>query len=109
MTEAQIQKAVFAQLRQRAMPGVVAWAVPNNPQGRRTPGFLAGVSDVHILHRGKFYAMELKKHGGRPSEEQLEYISRVNAADGFAFLAEGLDEAICGMEAWGLLRGAAWA
>lgn len=107
MTEAEIQRAVFAEIASRGMPGVVAWAVPNNREARRTVGFKAGVSDVNAVHRGKFYAMELKKDGGRPSQEQLEYIAAINIAGGYAFVAEGRDQAIACLEAWGLLRKAA--
>lgn len=107
MTEAEIQKDVFANLRQRAMPGAVFWHVPNDPGSRRKSGYRAGVSDVCILHRGKFYAMELKKDGGRASEEQLAFASDVNNAGGYAFVAEGRDEAIACLEAWGILRRAA--
>lgn len=107
MTEAEIQRAVFAEIASRGMPGVVAWAVPNNPMSRRTVGFKAGVSDVNAVHRGKFYAMELKKDGGRASQEQLEFIAAINTAGGYAFVAEGRDQAIACLEAWGLLRKAA--
>lgn len=107
MTEAEIQRGVFAEIRARGMPGVVAWAVPNNPMSRRTVGFRRGAHDVHALHRGKFYTVELKKDGGRPSEEQLEFRDDINNAGGFSVIAEGLPEAICILESWGLLRKAA--
>ncbi len=89
------------------MPGVVVWAVPNNREARRTVGFRAGVSDVNAVHRGRFYAVELKKDGGRASQEQLEFVAAINTAGGYACVAEGLPEAICILESWGLLRKAA--
>jgi len=104
LSEAQIQRAVFAEIAARRMPGVEAWAVPNNRDARRTVGFRAGVSDVNAVHRGKFYAMELKKDGGRASQEQLEFVAAINCAGGYAFVAEGRDQAIACLEAWGLLR-----
>jgi len=107
LTEAEIQRAVFAEIRSRGMPGVVAWPVPNNREARRTVGFRAGVHDVHALHRGKFYTIELKKDGGRPSEEQLEFRDAVNSAGGFSVIAEGLPEALAILEAWNLVRRAA--
>ena len=107
MTESQIQKAVFDNLKSRAMPGVVFWHVPNDPSSRRKSGYRAGVSDVNALHRGKFYAMELKKDGGRASQEQLEFIAAINTAGGYAFVAEGRDQAIACLEAWGIIRKAA--
>ncbi len=106
--EGEIQKAVFAHLRKRGMPGLVAWHCPNGPEARRKSGYLAGVSDVNAVHRGKFYALELKKaKGGVPSEDQLKFVSDINGAGGYACVAEGLPEAICILESWGLLRKAA--
>jgi translation initiation factor IF-2 len=106
--EGAIQKAVFESLRKRGVPGVVAWHCPNGPDARRKSGYLAGVSDVNAVHRGKFYALELKKaKGGVPSEDQLKFVSDINAAGGYAVVAEGLDEALAILEAWNLIRRAA--
>lgn len=106
--EGEIQKAVFAHLKDRGAPGVVFWHCPNDKAARRKSGFRAGVSDVNAVHRGKFYAVELKKaKGGVPSEDQLEFVSDINAAGGYAVVAEGLPQALACLEAWGLIRKAA--
>lgn len=105
--EGAIQKAVFESLRKRGVPGVVAWHCPNGPEARRKAGYLAGVHDVNALHKGKFYTVELKVIGGRPSEDQLKYRDDINNAGGYSVIAEGLDEALAILEAWGLLRKAA--
>ena len=104
MTEAQIQRAVFENLKSRAFPSVVFWHCPNGPDSRRKSGYLAGVADVNAVHRGKFYGIELKKTGGRATEEQLEWRDRIKAAGGYAVVAEGLDEALAILEAWNLIR-----
>lgn len=104
MTEGEIQKAVFAQLKSRPMPGVVAWHHPNHPSSRRKSGYLAGVADVCAVHLGKFYAIELKADGGRASDDQLKFRDNINGTEGYAVVAEGLDQAICILEEWGLLR-----
>lgn len=101
MTEAQIQRALIDLLTKA---GVFCFPVPNNPRGRRTVGFKAGIPDVWAVHDGKVFALELKTETGRPSEEQMETVSRINEAGGFATIAEGLDKAIAICEAWGLLR-----
>jgi hypothetical protein len=101
LSEAQIQKAVFAHLKQR---GALAWHVPNGPDARRKSGYLEGCPDVHVLHKGRFYAIELKADGGRATEAQLEVMSRINRAGGFSYVAEGLDEAIRGLDLWGILK-----
>lgn len=103
--EGEIQKAVFNELRSRAMPSAVYWHCPNDKRSRRKSGYRAGVSDVAIVYRGKFYAIELKKaKGGVASDDQLKFVSDINNAGGFAFVAEGLDQAIAGLVAWGIIR-----
>lgn len=105
MTEAEIQKAVFAEIAARKMPSVVAWHPPNDRASRTKSGFRAGVSDVNAVYRGRFYALELKKaKGGVPSEDQMKFVSDINMAGGYACIAEGLPQAICILENWGLLR-----
>ncbi len=107
LSESEIQRAVFEHLRERSMPGVEYWHVPHNQTSRRHSGYRAGVSDINAVHRGKFYALELKKPGGRASQEQLEFVAAINTAGGYACVAEGLPEALCILESWGLLRKAA--
>lgn len=114
--EQQIHKAVVQHLRQRGQPGLLWWHTNNNihMRGRRGHiqgaikrglGVRAGVSDILALHRGKFFALELKVPGGRPTEDQLAFHSDVRANGGFTCVAEGLDEALRSLETWGLLRG----
>ncbi len=113
-----IHKAVADHLRQRGAPGMLFWHTPNGARmpGRRGHvqgaiakglGVRAGVSDILALHNGKFFAMELKAPGGRPTEEQLRFIDEVRANGGYTCVAEGLDSALRTLEAWGLVRGQA--
>lgn len=114
--EQKIHKAIAAHLRQRGAPGILWWHTPNGAHvpGRRgrvqggiqkAMGVRAGVSDIVALHKGRFFALELKVPGGQPTELQLEFISAVRANGGFACVAEGLDQAISALEMWGLVRG----
>jgi hypothetical protein len=111
-SEQAIQRAVCEHLRQRSASGVVWWHTPNG--GRRSPveaaifaglGVRAGVSDLILLRHGKAFALELKTERGRPSAAQMQFISEFRAAGGEASIANGLDEAMRLLEAWGLLRG----
>ena len=104
LTEAQIQKAVFQQLRARAKPGAVFWHVPNGPESRRKAGFLEGVHDVHIFYRKELFTIELKTPTGRPSEAQLRFRDNINEQGGFAFVSDGLDPAISALRLWGIIR-----
>jgi hypothetical protein len=118
--EQDIHKAVAAHLRQRGAPGLVWWHTPNGAMlgGKRSRkgiaiqgsimkglGVRAGVSDILALYRGKFFALELKAEGGRPTEDQLAFHSEVKANGGFTCVADGLDRALRALEMWGLLRG----
>lgn len=109
--EQAIQRAIFAHIRARGVRGLVAFHCPNG--GARRPaeaaifkslGVRAGVSDVIALYNGNFYALELKADNGRATEAQMEFISDVNSAGGFAVIAEGLDPALRILETWGLLK-----
>lgn len=107
MTESEIQKHVFAEIAMRKFPGVVAWHCPNGPEARRKSGYLAGVSDVNAVHRGKFYALELKTEEGEASDDQERYLAHVRCAGGHGYVSHGLDDAIEWLVAQGLLRRAA--
>lgn len=110
--EQQIQKALVQHLKARAWPDVAWWSTPNG--GWRTPvegailkatGVQPGFPDMCFLLAGKLYALELKAEGGRPTENQLAWLDRINKAGGFACIAEGLDRAIACLETWGILKG----
>jgi hypothetical protein len=116
--EQDLQKAVVQHLRVRAAPGCVWFHVPNQGTigGRHAAriggilkgmGVRPGVADLILLHKGTFFALELKAEFGRTSEQQLKFLQDVNAADGFAAVAEGLDAALKSLEMWGCLRGKA--
>lgn len=120
--EAQVQRALCQHLDIRGVPGLVWFAVPNgNKLGGRISakgiaiqgsinrglGVKPGVSDLILLHDSKFFALELKAGDNKPTDAQLEFIQRVNAAGGFAAWCTGLDAALRILEAWQLLKGRA--
>lgn len=114
LTEQQIQKAVFANLKTRAAPGVFAWHPFSG--GYRKPkeaaiykglGAIAGLPDVMVIYQGGVYAIELKREGGRPTDPQLQVIEAIRTAGGHACICYGLDRALATLEAWGILRGTA--
>lgn len=109
--EDSIHKAVADHLRIRGASGLVWWHSPND--GKRsfksasrlkTMGMRRGVSDICALHAGKFYALELKAEDGRPTVEQLKFLSDVNEAGGYSCLCYGLDRAVAVLESWGLIK-----
>lgn len=109
--EQQIQRAVFAHLRARAVPGVFAFHPANG--GYRKPveaaimkglGVVAGVPDVIAIHQGKTYALELKALGGRATPKQAEVMDAMRMAGAHCGVAVGLDETLAILESWGLLK-----
>lgn len=111
LSEEQIHKTVVMHFRQRRANGAVGFHVPNgskaSPSYRRklaALGLLPGTSDLIFLHNKEAFALELKRDGGRPTEHQLEFLDDWRAAGGHGVVAEGLDEALACLEAWGLLK-----
>lgn len=80
------------------------WAVPNGPESRRVPGFVAGAHDLMALRNGEFFSLELKTEIGKPSLEQMEFQASVNDCGGYGFIAYGYDAAIACLVAWGVIR-----
>ena len=105
--ENEIQKTVFHHIKTRGVPGVLAWAVPNTPQARRVPGFLAGVHDVSIVKGREFFSLELKTKDGTASKAQEDHERALNATGCPAYIAYGLDDALAWLEAQGIIRRAA--
>lgn len=114
LSEQEIQRAVFHNLKVRSAPGVVSWHTPNGGYRRRIEaaifvglGTLKGVSDVIAIKppAGRVYALELKRVGEKPTPEQTAFIERVRAAGGVADWRAGLDPALEWLEANELLVG----
>jgi hypothetical protein len=117
LREDDIQRAVFAHLKTRGAPGIVAFHPKNggiHQRGRRRGinsglGVLTGTADVIVIAppAGRVYALELKGPKGKPTVDQLSFLDRVRAAGGEAACIEGLDAALAWLEARGILRGVA--
>jgi len=59
------------------------------PDGER------GISDlIGCTKRGQFIAIEVKKKGGKPTQNQLEFIERVRANGGISILAYSLEDVV---------------
>ena len=112
-----IHRAVAAHLRTRPAPGLVWFHVAQsnyamNARGvaiqasvNKALGTRKGVSDLILLHRSRFYALELKARGNKPTLEQLQFMDDVKDADGFAAWADSVDRAVAILESWQLLVG----
>jgi VRR-NUC domain len=107
-----IQRAVVQHLRARCRDGVV-WFHPPNGGARSAVeaaifqglGVRAGVSDMILLHRNQFYAMELKADGGKATPQQAAFLAEVRAAGGLTAVCDNIDDAIATLERWQILKG----
>jgi len=98
ITEAQIVKAILDYL---AYTKIFSWRINSgmifgtNAKGVSYAHKLApkGTSDIiGILPGGQFLAIEVKKPGGVLSESQKEFLDKVNALGGRAFVAYSIDD-----------------
>jgi VRR-NUC domain len=110
--EQSIHKAVVAHLATRPVHGLVWWHTPNSLPTSRLQGAIhkglgmrAGVSDLILLHNQRFYALELKAPGKKPTADQHRFLQDVTQAGGMSAWVDSADAAILRLESWGLLRG----
>ena len=61
-----------------------------------------GVADLLVCYNGRFVACELKREGGYPSQQQIQFIDKVIAAGGLAKVCRDLNDI------WDLLECTAW-
>ncbi len=118
--EQDLHRAVVQHLRARGVSGLV-WFHPFNGAfygGKRSRkgiaiqgsiaqglGVRKGVSDLILLHNSHAYALELKSEDGRPTTEQMEFMSDWITAGGAGRIVHGLDRALKCLETWGLIKG----
>lgn len=100
------QSRFFALLSHVNHPAVqLTFAVPNQAIGLKgwgsrkrytTEGVRRGIADILCLHPGPsapFLAMEFKRPGGKVSPHQKEFLQRVKAAGGNAFVVYSAQQA----------------
>lgn len=109
-TELQLHIAIVGHLRHRGVSGLWFTHVPNGEfRAKATAaklkamGVRAGTPDLVLLLRGRLYALELKRHDGRLSNEQRIAKDDIETAGGFWACAWGVDEALDILRSWGLI------
>jgi hypothetical protein len=112
LSEQEIHRTVVKHLQLRGASGLVFLHPPNGGYRRRTEaaifkglGVRPGASYLLLFHDGKFFALELKKPGGCPSEDQLRFLSDFEKAGGYTAVTDDLNRALATLKACGLLRG----
>lgn len=68
-------------------------------------GVLPGASDLIFCAppAGRFHAMELKRRGRKPTQEQWDFIDAIVAAGGMASWADNYEDAIKILKHWGAI------
>jgi hypothetical protein len=109
--EQEIQKSVFAHLKQRGAPGIFFWHPfsggyrrPIEAKIYKSLGAIAGLPDVMVLKDGVLYGLELKATRGRLTDNQKATLDKMEAAGAITGAARGLDDALFWLEQRGLLR-----
>lgn len=54
-----------------------------------------GISDlIGCTNSGRFIAVEVKRKGGKATEDQISFLERIKQAGGIAFLAHSIDDVV---------------
>jgi hypothetical protein len=113
-SERQVQRAVLQRLALQAPAGTTWFHVPNG--GFRKPveaailkadGVVSGVPDLCIITGGRAYFLELKRPGGKLSENQKSCHEKLRGAGATVMTAAGVDEAVSALQNMGILPGGA--
>ena len=77
--EDKLQAALWELIQLRRKPGVLAWAVCNNPRSApdgarlKRMGMVPGIPDLHFYVDGKFQVLEVKTEKGVVSNNQFAW------------------------------------
>lgn len=98
LSEKDIQKSILDYLRLKKYVAFKHHSTGSGVRNGQTFFFAhseKGISDIiGCSKEGRFIAIEVKKPGGKPSEEQLEFLEGVRQCGGIAILAYSLDDVI---------------
>lgn len=99
------EKSIQDEIRQALakLPHVVCWR--NNTgllkDARGIPvrfGLCVGSSDLIGICRGRFFALEVKRPGGKVTPDQERFLSVVTKFGGIAAVVRSVEEALCALD-----------
>jgi hypothetical protein len=92
--EGRITAGIVRWLKLRRSQGAEIWWVKlwGNPLQR------AGLPDFVIAYRGRFLAVEVKRHGGSLTRIQAHTLDEMKAAGFVAVVARSVDDVVCAMK-----------
>jgi len=56
-----------------------------------------GISDIIGCYKGRYFAIEVKRPGGKPTSFQEKFLENVKRAGGIAIVARSVDDVIRGL------------
>lgn len=100
-------------LRLSLSAGWIWWHTPNGGLRNKVEaakmvrmGVLPGVSDFLLVGppAGRLHALELKRQGVKPTDEQDQFLALLRAAGGIADWVDNYDDALNVLRGWGAVR-----
>jgi hypothetical protein len=110
--EEDLQKTIVRFLGTALPPDSFMFAVPNQRGTRKkfemgilkALGVRAGTPDLVILHRGRFFGLEVKApQGGRLSDNQADAADAIVNAGGFYSVVRSVEEVERCLRGWGVI------
>ncbi len=89
MTGSKLQEEIMEYLRKA---GYLVWKNHNYSKRGRTLGYLKGLPDIFAIKHGRFFAIEVKGAGDKPSIDQINWIQKMLGAGAIAFVAKSLKD-----------------
>ena len=109
--EHQVQKSIIQYLDLRR---ICHWAVPNGGMRNvkvaaklKAEGVRSGVPDITLIHKGRYYGLEVKKPktntpAGVLSKAQKQRIKQIEDAGGLVAVVHSVDEVYHQLKEWGI-------
>lgn len=109
--EEQLQRAIVRFLGVALPPDSYLFATTNQRGTRKkfemgilkAMGARAGVPDLCLIHRGRFFGLEVKAEKGRLSEHQADAADAIVAAGGFYSVVRSVEEVERCLRGWGVI------
>lgn len=100
LLESEIQRTILDYLRIKGhfpirinTQGVPMWQGKELLGWRKGP--MVGVADIlGVTKSGQFFAIEVKRPGGKPTDSQLSFLKEISDHNGIAFVAYDLNDVI---------------
>ena len=96
LTEIQIQRQIldYLALKKIFAIRINIGGVRRNGKWCPSPNVTKGVSDILVLHQGVLTAIEVKRPGGKISEDQIDFLNKIIHHGGKTLIAWSLEDVV---------------